>query len=175
MQCSIQQASCSATICETPSVTKNFVKTQWRSYTCSAIFLPASVKIIWRFSYITNPFSDNLLTALHTDTLERFIAAASLTSRIVLQCSLKRKIVSKYISIDSFFSIFLPLYGYYYFSPLTFFLRTSMTVTITAAATTSTHATRITAYPHIGMTNATPGIQTINVPVLSVSNRTYRP
>ena len=50
-----------------------------------------------------------------------------------------------------------------------------MTVTVTAAATTSTHATRITAYPHIGMTNATPGIQTMNVPVSDVSNRTYRP
>ena len=108
MQCSMRQASCSAITCETPSVTKNFVKTQWRSYTCSAIFLSASVKIIWRFSYITSPFSDNLLTALHTDTLETFIAAASLTSRIVLRCSLKRKIVSKYISIDSFFSIFRP-------------------------------------------------------------------
>ena len=71
---------------------------------------------------------------------------------------------------------FSPLSVEFYFVFLAFFfLRTRTIVTVIAAVTTSTHATRITAYPHIGMTNATPGIQTMNVPVSDASNRTYRP
>lgn len=91
------------------------------------------------------------------------------TSRIVLLRSLNRNIVSRYISVDSFFSMISP------FSPpchcvffAFFLLRTRTTVTVIAAATTRTQTTRMTAYPQIGMMNATPGIQTMNVPVLSV-------
>ena len=44
MQCSIQQASCSATADETPSATKNLVSTRWRSDTFAATVLPSFVK-----------------------------------------------------------------------------------------------------------------------------------
>ena len=43
MQCSIRQASCSATADETPSATKNLVSTIWRSYTFAATVLPSFV------------------------------------------------------------------------------------------------------------------------------------
>ena len=104
----------------------------------------------------------------HSSALFRQCNAIS-TSRIVLLRSLNRNIVSRYISVDSFFSMIspfsLPCHCVFF---AFFFLRTRTTVTVIAAATTRTQTTRMTAYPHIGIINATPGIQTMNVPVLSV-------
>ena len=72
-------------------------------------------------------------------------------------------------AVDSFFSMIspfsLPCHCVFF---AFFLLRTRTTVTVIAAATTRTQTTRMTAYPQIGMMNATPGIQTMNVPVLSV-------
>lgn len=176
IQCSMRQASCSATADETPSATKNLVSTRWRSYTFAATVLPAFVKAMRWSLLVTSCFSTNLLTAFQTDTLETFMASARSTSRIALLRSLNRNIVSRYISVDSFFSMIspfsLPCHCVFF---AFFLLRTRTTVTVIAAATTRTQATSMTAYPHIGMTNATPGIQTMNVPVLSESNFTYRP
>ena len=68
---------------------------------------------------------------------------------------------------------FRPAFQFYSFASCKFFflrfLTTTIGIVIAAAITIAPPTHTITAYPHIGITNATPGIHTINVPVLSVS------